>query len=216
MEPHPTSDVTLNGSQVFGGANQPNQLLIYSGRVFAVANGGTQVRVFSVDSAKPWIYPSPDGNANDDAKGIFATHSTSPNVSLHISGNYLYALSLRSLIAYRLDSPDKNWESSNYTSLPSYNQILFGKDFLAIVDRPSQPITVSNRMGNRVYLRMYNRAIIDHSESGNLVHNPERGIAVQGDIITFQPVDGGIVYFTGNTIHTLLGSRDTLSTHPPI
>jgi outer membrane protein assembly factor BamB len=215
MEPRFVTDPIPNASAMFQGCNQPDQLLIHGGRVFAVANNGTGVRVFSTDTGQPWQYHAPHGEP--DFGGVFTTGSTSPNVTLHISGNYLFMLSPRRLTASRIDPPTENWDTGDdVIKTTNYEQLLYGKDYLVMVDHPGQPLAVSNRAGSRLTLNFFNRAVRSFSdkEAGLLLFTHD--LSIIQDNFAIEPVEGGIAFFTGHTIQTLLGARDVLANAPPI
>jgi len=204
-----------NASLMFQGCNQPDQLLIHGGRVFAVANNGTGVRIFSTDTAQAWQYHAPGGRG--DFSGVFPTGSTSPNVTLHISGNYLFILSPRHLTACRIDPPGENWETGDDPiKATNYEQLLYGKDYLVMVDHPGQPLAVSNRAGSRLTLNFFNRTVkgLADKESGALLFTYD--LSILQDSFAIEPVEGGIAFFTGHTIQVLLGARDALANAPPI
>jgi outer membrane protein assembly factor BamB len=217
MEPGVAKDVELpNQPPMFLGSGRPEaeQLLIHGGRVFAVANSGKEVRIFSIDTGDLW---QSEGTHGLETAGVVATQSTSANVRLHISGNYLFVFSPRNLITYRIDPPKPGWDwKDDPTRVTNYKQILFGKDYLALVDRPGPPATESNRPGTRVTLNFFNRMVKDlpDEEAGFLLFNPE--FPVIDDNLALQAVDGGIAYFTGHTIQFLVGARDYLPNVPPI
>ncbi len=214
MEPRITTDPIPNASLMFQGCNGPDQLLIHGGRVFAVANNGTGVRVYSTDTGEAWHYSAPHGRP--DFNGLFPTGSTSPNVTLRISGNYLFILSPRHLTATRIDPPTEYWEmGDDPTKATNYEQLLYGKDYLVMVDHPGQPLAVSNRVSSRLTLNFFNRAVkgLGDKESGLLLFTYD--LSIQRDGFAIEPVEGGIAFFTGHTIQTLLGARDVLTNAPP-
>jgi outer membrane protein assembly factor BamB/tetratricopeptide (TPR) repeat protein len=217
MEPGVANDVELpNQPPMFLGAGrpQPEQLLIHGGRVFAVANSGKEVRIYSIDTGDLW---QTEGRNGPETTGVVATWSTSANVRLHISGNYLFVFSPRNLVTYRIDPPKPGWDwKDDPTRVTNYKQILFGKDYVALVDRPGPPATESNRPGNRVTLNFFNRMVkeLPDEEAGFLLFNPE--FPVIDDNLALQAVEGGVAYFTGHTIQFLVGARDLLPNVPPI
>jgi outer membrane protein assembly factor BamB len=212
MEPGITKDADAGPQQVqaiYQGAGQPepDQLLIYGGRVFVVANSGKEVRVYSIDTGDPWQYHGP---GQVTVKVPFVTNSNSANVRLHISGNYLYAYNPRNIVAYRIDPPTEKWDDGDdAVRLTNYQQMLFGKDYVCLVDRPAPPIAESNRPGSKLTLNFFIRhapELPPEKESGLLTFQPE--LKIEGDNYALQPVEGGIAYFTGRTIHELMGARD--------
>ncbi len=215
MEPDKIVDATPpNTAAVFQGAGQPepDQLLIHSGRIFALASSGKEVRVYSLETGDLWTYH----NDRTTTSGVFPTESTSANVRLRISGNYLFVFSPRNLIAYRLDPPTEQWESDpDATKSTNYQQMLFGRDYLALVDRPSAPLSESNRAGNKLTLSFFLRGAksLRDKEAGLLIFTVDLSVAENN--VAIQPVEGGMAYFTGHSIQTFLGARDTLTTSPP-
>jgi outer membrane protein assembly factor BamB len=211
MEPDVAKDVEFpNQPPMFPGSGQPEpqQLLIHGGRVFALANSGKEIRIFSIDTGELWQTEERNG---PQTTGVVPTQSTSAKVRLHISGNYLFAFSPRNLITFRIDPPKPGWNwKYDPTRVTNYQQILFGKDYLALVDRPGPPATESNRPGNRLTLNFFNRMVkeLPDEEAGALIFNPE--LSVIDDNLALQPVEGGIAYFTGHTIQFLMGARDSL------
>jgi len=218
MEPKFSTTPSPGTPAIFFSLNQPNQLIIHSGRAFAVSDQGRLVRIYSLDTGKLWHYHSPDANAEVD--GPLGTDSSgSSNVTLHISGNFLYVLSPQNLMVYRVDFPDVKWYTFSSMSEPrNFEQVLFGKDYLVILDRRPPPLTVSNKRSDHVRLLSCSRAPYKskygpEGESGRLVYDPEVTGLHGAD--AWQAVDGGIVYFSGGTVHTLLGARRTMPTTGP-
>jgi len=141
---------------------------------------------------------------------VVPTKSTSANVRIHVSGNYLFAFSPRNIIAYRIDPRKPGLDTSDPTKVTNYQEILFGRDYLALVDRPGPPATESNRPGNRLTLNFFNRMVksLPDEEAGALIFNPE--LSVIDDNLALQAVEGGVAYFTGHSIQFLMGARDFL------
>jgi len=217
MDPQHMTDVPQNQVPIFQGSGQPepDQLLIHSGRIFAVASSGKEVRIYPLEGGDLWVYHSRGGSTTS---GVFATDSTSPAVHLKISGNYLFCFSPRNLIAYRVDPPTEHWESYfDPTKATNYQQVIFGRDYLSLIDRPSQPLSESNRAGNKVTLSFFNRAVKGlgpDKEGGLLVFTVD--VPVLENNIAIQAIDGGIAVFTGHSIQRLMGARDSLPGAPPI
>jgi hypothetical protein len=218
MEPKFSTDPSPQPPGIFFGLNQPNQLIVHSGRAFAVSDQGKLVRIYSLDTGKPWRYHSMDANADVDPQ-LPTDSSGSSTVTLHISGNFLYVLSPGNLKVYRIDSPDVTWNTfSSMSETRDYEQLLFGKDYLIILDRRPPPLTISNKRSDHMRLLSCSRAPFKskygpEGESGRLVYDPEVGGLRGGD--AWQAVDGGIVYFSGGAVHTLFGARGAMSTTVP-
>jgi outer membrane protein assembly factor BamB len=197
---------------IFQGAGQPepDQLLLHAGKIYAVANSGKEVRVYSIDTGDPFQFSDRSGRATIPA--AFSTESTSANVRLHVSGNYLYVFSPRNLTAHRVDAPTGLWTNWDPTKTTNFQQILFGRDYIGVIDRPGPPPTESNRLGSKLTLNLFNRHgkdIAPDVEAGVLIFQPE--LQIEGESYALQPVEGGIAFFTGHgAIHFLMGARDSL------
>ena len=215
MDPGKVIEASPGAAQIFQGAGQPepDQLLIHGGRIFALANAGKDVRIYSIDTGDLWV----SSQHGKTTSGVFETGSTSANVRLHISGNYLFVFSPRNLIAYRIDPPTEQWDSDfDPTKATNYQQILFGRDYLALVDRPGPPLAETNRAGNKLTLSFFIRAVksLPNKEAGLLIFTVD--LPVLENNVALQPVEGGIAYFTGHTIQTFMGAREALPNFPPI
>jgi outer membrane protein assembly factor BamB len=217
MDPDHVTDAGPNPPIFLGGGQpEPDQMLIHEGRVYVLADSGKDVRVFSEDTGEPWAYGAGQGNGGSPA--VFSTDSTSPNVRLGISGNYLFALSPRNVIAYHLDRPIPPWESYyDPTRATNYQGLIFGRDYVLLVDRPSQPLSESNRAGNKLTLSFFNRAVKTlpaDEEGGLLVFTEDLPVAENNAVL--QAIEGGIAYFTGHGIQIYLGARDSLPGGPGV
>jgi len=218
MEPKFSTDPSPQLPGIFFALNQPNQLIVHSGRAFAVSDQGKLVRIYSLDTGKPWRYHSADANADVDPQ-LPTESSGSSTVTLHISGNFLYVLSPGNLKVYRIDSPDVTWNTfSSMSETRDYEQLLFGKDYLIILDRRPPPLTLSNKRSDHMRLLSCSRAPFKsrygpEGESGRLVYDPEVSGLRGAD--AWQAVDGGIVYFSGGVVHTLFGARGAMPTTAP-
>jgi hypothetical protein len=218
MEPKFSTDPSPQTPGIFAGLNQLNQLIVHGGRAFAVSDQGKLVRIYSLDTGKPWRYHSMDADADGDSQ-LPTDSSGSSTVTLHISGNFLYVLSPGNLKVYRIDSPDVTWNTfSSMSETRDYEQLLFGKDYLIILDRRPPPLTISNKRSDHVRLLSCSRAPSrskygPEGESGKLVYDPEVSGLHGAD--AWQAVDGGIVYFSGGAVHTLFGARGAMPTTAP-
>jgi outer membrane protein assembly factor BamB/tetratricopeptide (TPR) repeat protein len=205
MEPRVSSTPDPKAPQLFLSDGEPDQLLLYGGRAYVVANQGGFIGVFSLDTAAPESSGSTDGRQDP---GILPTvFLASPNISLHISGGYLYAVSQRNAAAFQLDSPWAQWRTDDSMLARDFEKILFGRDYLFVLDRQYPPATVSNKAGSRVILAGYSRARSKshpQSESGLGPYPLEINDATATD---WQAIDGGIAYCAKDGIHILHGTR---------
>jgi outer membrane protein assembly factor BamB len=212
MQPTAVTEAVAGAAQPFQAATQPGQLLVYGGRIYAISNQGLEARIYYADTAKPWQYSSVHPSTQISIDNTRATSATSPNVTLSISGNYLFALGPSTIVGYRIDPPTEHWiPPKNTFGRSNYEQAVFGKDYLIVIDRHRPPLSVSNRSSADVSLRMLSRIVkaMPDKESGNLVFTPD--LKDVPEPIQLQPVSGGIVYFSGGAIHTRLGSREAIS-----
>jgi hypothetical protein len=197
--------------QVFAGASEPTQLLVAYGRIFALSDQGKSVRVYDLGTGKPWIFQSPEGQEQDVS--LTTDSFNSPNVTLHIGGQYLYVLSPQNLKAYQIDHPWTNWVApAPVRGMRNFEQILFGKDYLIVTDRQRPPLTASYQTGTRIALEAFSRATIknDPEKESGLGPYPH-SVIEPGDVTAFQPYEGGVAYFSGGAIHLLPGAREHIT-----
>jgi outer membrane protein assembly factor BamB len=212
MDPKFSSPATIETASLFAGAAQPDQLIVRSGRAFAVTDQGKFVRIYSLDTAKPWEFQSPVENSGTD-EPLSTDARGSPNVTLHISGDYLYVQSAQNLEAYQIDHPWLNWHTpAPVRSTRDFSQILFGRDYLLVIDRQHPPLTSSNKDGSRALVYGFSRAIVKNrldAESGAWAYTRE--VSETSEITAWQAIDGGVAYFSDNTVHILPGLREKLA-----
>ncbi|MDP9175127.1 MAG: PQQ-binding-like beta-propeller repeat protein [Planctomycetota bacterium] len=218
MEPKFTADAPAGNAQIFQNQTLPEQLLVHNGRVFAISDWGKSLRIFSLDTGKPWQFHSKEAQADVDA--VLPTLSNnSANVTLHISGSYVYACGPQSLTGYQMDRPWIYW-SSDLKTRPRgvFEQLLIGKDYLIALGHQRLALAISNKIPGHVDICGFNRAIVKHKgepdrEAGNYVYDtPVDDVAPNA---AWQAFDGGIAYASGGSMHLLLGARDELPTTMP-
>ncbi|HWE92613.1 MAG TPA: PQQ-binding-like beta-propeller repeat protein [Tepidisphaeraceae bacterium] len=132
----PEKEVQANaGLPPFGGATQPDQLLISEGRILALADNGSEkyVRVHSLETGQPvpLRYRSPQGDQDVDR---ILSAGKSWSVSLRVVGPHLYVVGPEAAISYNLDRPAETWTS---TVDPPLNggDVFIGQDFLVLLDQ---------------------------------------------------------------------------------
>ncbi len=201
MQPK-SATIPSNDNQLFAGATDPSQLLVAFGRIFALSDQGKSVRVYELASAKAWTFQSPQG---PEQVPLTTESMNSPNVSLFLVDHRLYVLSPQNLKSYQIDHPWQSWTAGAPVSGPrSFEQILFGKDYLLVVDRQHPPLTASYQTGTRLILQAFSRAIVNNDPEKESGLGPyPRTISEPGDIPAIQPYEGGIAYFAGGAIHLL-------------
>ncbi|MDB5303459.1 MAG: bamB 4 [Phycisphaerales bacterium] len=133
----PEKEVLANpGLPPFGGATQPDQLLISEGRILALADNGSEkyVRVHSLETGQPvpLRYRSPQGD--QDVDRILST-GKSWGVSLRVVGPHLYVVGPDAVISYNLDRPAETWTSTvDPTSPLNVRDMFIGQEFLVLLD----------------------------------------------------------------------------------
>jgi hypothetical protein len=206
MEPKFAEPATTSGTPIFLGGSGADQMTLRGGRAFVLSDQGRNVRIYSLDNGKPW--PNPDAGGTDNTDAILPTLSNgSPNVTMQIAGNYLYLLSPRHLAGYEIDHPAMSWDSPAQQRRSSMENLIVGKDYLLVVDH-HLPRPAENRRRELALFGYSRAAVKSHPEEESGICRYE--YAVKSDATVWQPVDGGVVYFAGNAVHTLLGSRDSL------
>jgi hypothetical protein len=107
---------------------------------------------------------------------------------------------------------------SSMSDTRNFEQLLFGRDYLVILDRRPPPLTMSNKPSDHVRLLCCSRAPFKskygpEGESGRLVYDPEMS-GFRG-VDAWQAVDGGVIYFSSGAVHTLLGARGSMPATKP-
>ncbi len=204
MEPKFSSPATPETAQLFLVSNQPNQLIAAQGRVFAVANHGKEIRIYSLDTGQPWQYHNADANGN--VPGVLTTGLSNAVVQLKITGDYLYVKSPQTIAGFQLDNPANSWPGHKDTSA-NYIQTLFGKDDLIVVNRPNKPLSQGGGPGKRITLDIFSRERLKNNrENGMQAFNPD--LSDPAGVTDIRAVEGGIVYLTGDgVLHTLFGAQ---------
>jgi hypothetical protein len=216
MAPKFTTAPSPDGAAIFQGSGQDGQLIVHFGRAIAVSDQGKFVRIYDLSTGRPWTFSSPEGPSQSDLRLSTDSYAL-PNVTLSIAGRYLYVLSPENLKAYQIDHPWLNWSApAPARGTRDFEQVLFGSDYLMVVDRQHGPLTASNQSGSRVILQAYSRARVksDPEKESGLGPYP-RSVTESGDITAFQPYDGGVAYFAGGAIHLLPGARDHINLDQP-
>jgi outer membrane protein assembly factor BamB len=86
------------GSRLFEGAIQPDQLVVAEGRILAVADQGQFIRVVSLENGREVSKPLATGDSQNNW-----------NVWMRVVGPRVYVFNSRTLTSYNLDRLDQSW-----------------------------------------------------------------------------------------------------------
>lgn len=189
--------VANNGTTaaIYIGSEAPDQLIAQDGRVLAVSDTGSFVRVLSLDTGEPL-------RAKGEAGEVIVQFPTGARsntpVHLRISGEHLYVFGPQSLKAFDLDNP---LDSSGQRALPEnadLRDLFIGSDYLIALDDPGVARFIGNPDAPSTNARLlaYSRATVNGRESGLLTHDPM--FPDPAGISTWQPANGGFFYLTGD------------------
>jgi outer membrane protein assembly factor BamB len=196
-------------ANTFPGATAPDQLAVSDGRVMAVSDNGTFVRVYSLADGKPY-------RRGPDGESLLNTEVTnSPwNVHLRVVGTKLYIFGPDKVLHYDLDNADDVWsntvDTSNgpaQTTVSIRDLILTKQDVLMLLE----PASAQHRDPGAAYsptlfLRPYSRELTPAGRETGLVRNFDRMLNGSASITKLQVVDGGIYYATADhEVHFLKG-----------
>ncbi len=219
----PNVNVQMNGQvapPIYGGAVNPDQLVISEGRILVVNNNGRYVSAHSLENGMLLDHKQPNGLR---AEARLSTISGGDDgsvpvgdwgVGLHVLGSKLYVCTRQNgPVCYNLDDLGLLWGGTIYKrTAPSvqFQEPFIGQDYLALVDRSTASVKPGGNAGNTsIRFNLYNRAKLDGSidrESGRLDYFPQ--IRDEAGIMDVQGVDGGFYYLTGDKkLHFLRGGR---------
>jgi outer membrane protein assembly factor BamB len=196
-------------SNTFPGATAPDQLVVSDGRVMAVSDNGTFVRVYSLADGKPY-------DRGPDGKSILDTEVTnSPwNVHLRVVGTKLYIFGPDKVLHYDLDNVDDFWPQSLETSIGKggttitiRDLILTKQDVVVLLEPASaQHSDPGSAYSPNLRIRAYSRAILPNGHETGSLKNDDRVLTETTDIKELQVVDGGIYYASADhKVHFLKG-----------
>ncbi len=192
-----------SNSQTYLSATGDDQFVIAEGRVFAVTDGGTQVRIHSLESGKLL-------RTNGGQPMIIATGKTDPNseeqAQVRVVGSTMYIVSRkRALIsAYRLEPFDHMWDSGGTLGDVTPKQVLVGRDNVVAV---GESYNVRRRQPGNYKLLLYSRGVKKGVETGALDFEPYKFVEPLG-VLAWQAVDGGVYYLAGDhRLHFLAGAE---------
>jgi hypothetical protein len=206
----------MEATSIYGGAVNPDQLLISEGRILVVAQNGRYVCIHSLETGKLLDFAQGDGKRAEarlaTAQGDASKSVADWGVALHLVGSRLYVCSRQNgPVCYNLDKPGALWSGSvetNTVPIIEFREPFIGQDFFVILDHPAARVG-ANPNPNTARLHCFSRARVDPKgdrESGRLDQVPT--ITDPAGISEFQGVDGGFYYLTGDhKLHFLKGAR---------
>jgi outer membrane protein assembly factor BamB len=206
----------VDATSIYGGAVNPDQLLISEGRILVVAQSGRFVCIHSLETGKLLDFPQADGKRAEarlaTAQGDGSKSVADWGVALHLVGSRLYVCSRQNgPVCYNLDKAGVLWDGHvDINTVPTieYREPFIGQDYFAILDHPAARVG-ANPNPNTARLHCFSRAKVDKNadrESGRLDHISS--ISDPAGISEFQGVDGGFYYLTGDRkLHYLKGGR---------
>jgi hypothetical protein len=201
------------GGQVattFAGSTGPDHLQVTDGRIFALSDNGTTVRVFALETGKPL--------RGEQAELFFATgaRQSAGQVIVRPLGRKLYIASPREVKGYDLLKPSYNTNTTltTTTSLRPRDLIVTVSHVVVVAEpvgvaaaavrarRPAGAPTTS------IQLQPISRAPVgdDAARESALLEQPHT-ITDAATILAWQPVNGGFYYLTGDQkLHFLRGA----------
>jgi hypothetical protein len=197
-----------DGNGAFIGAIQPDQLILSNGRIIAIGDEGRFMRVYSLDNGKVL-----HGNGGamtdgiDNAVGL-QTKAADWQVLLSGVGSRVYAIGAKTLASYNLENFTDSW-NDNFFDDDVTRDAIIGKNFLVLVSEvvPANRPRMRTQFPSSLALRIYSREILSRGvESGVLAYRVP--ISSPAGIQSWQGVDGGIYYLTGDQkLYFLKGAK---------
>lgn len=184
-----------NGAPLFIGADGDDQLVARDGRVLAVSDAGSFVRVLSLDTGEP---ARVKGEAGEVPVQLPTGARANTSVHLRLAGSKLYVFGTTTLKAFDLENPLGS--SGDRIVYPDSNlrDVFVGADYLIAVDDPGVARFIGNpdAPSTRARLLAYSRATVNGRESGRLDFDP--AFPEPAGITAWQPATGGLYYLTGD------------------
>jgi outer membrane protein assembly factor BamB len=201
-------------TNTFLGATAPDQLIVSDGKVLAVSDNGSFVRVYKLADGKPF-------RRSADAENLLNTEVVdSPwNVHMRVVGTKLYVFGPNKILNYDLDdADDPGWnepvDTSNgatRTTVRIRDVLLTKQNVLLLLEPGSpqrrDPADTSSRM---LLIRPISRETLPNGHESGLITHLDRLINVPSGISQLQVVDGGIYYAAGDhQMHFMRGGPAT-------
>jgi hypothetical protein len=203
----PTYSIPVKGndaSGAFGGAMEPDQILITEGRIVILSDSGRFLRIYPLDKPPQ----SENGETADTGHGL-QTRASDWQVSLAAAGSRLYAIGQRSIIGYNLNDFANNWSDTDYSDMTRFGYVI-GKDYLLVI---GQLLGETNRRAGphqaakAFKILAYSRMVLPNGhESGVAAYGFP--LSVPTGISGYQGADGGLFYLSGDhKLYFLKGAR---------
>ncbi len=177
------------GNAIFTGMALPEQLIIASGRIFALSDGGRMVREYSTESG---LVPDSDKNLP----------TTDASTYLRTVGTQMYVISLHQVLPVNIDPLKKNpptWSPPPSSYRPPWLVDAFiGKMHFVALDQPGGNANQPPPRAASTHYRLlaYGRYRGGESESFKMDQDPD--IVVPAGIDQWQGVEGGFYYHAGD------------------
>jgi outer membrane protein assembly factor BamB/outer membrane protein assembly factor BamD (BamD/ComL family) len=186
-----------DGNGAFNGAIQPEQFIISDGRVIAVSDDGRFLRAYALEDGKPLLPAGNDADGVDTSMGL-QTKSPDWQVRLIAQGSRLYAVGARSLVQYNLDQIEDTWDGGPFPD-DTVNDSIFGKDYLLLVNEhaPTDRPQIRQQFPTTLALCAFSRALVSSGRESGLLAARFTFTNPTG-IQSWQPIDGGIAYLSGD------------------
>lgn len=193
-----------NGQMPYATSGTLDQLLIADGRVLAVADQGSTLRVFSMESGKPLRYTPIDSTKEVDMV-LSTAAQRNTQVTVRVVGSQVYLLGPQSLIAYNLEKPDASWRMQNPgTGNERITEFFLGKEHLVAVRNLGTRVNEGKVAEYRLEAFARYAEGKNNVESGRYDYTPS--IKDPSGIVAVQPAEGGFYYLTGDRKLTFLKS----------
>ncbi len=203
-EPWTTAPAEVNGKDnteaaPFSGCGGTDQLLIHGGRILAAYDGGKFIRVCDL------VQPSA---AQADEGDPLASGTDSSDFAMRLAGPQLFITHSKSFARYNLLDPADHGAPDPYDIdyVPHIREMFLGTDHVILLNNP-----VDRGMAGSPFVQLlaYRRAPSSAGstkESGVLDY--VQTINDLAGIISWQPVNGGMYYLSGDSkLHLLQSAR---------
>ena len=185
-----------DGVSIFATSALPEQLIVSEGRILAVSDSGQFVRAYSLERGNELMKPLSTGAPGGSAA-----------LKMRLVGSQLYITSPRSLMSYNLDKVEHSW-SGDPVSPGNVNikDLFVGRDYVFLLDQPAERLAMGNRALPTNRLHGFSREMGENGEAGRYLYADK--ITDATGIQTWQEIDGGLCYVTGDKkMHFLRGAK---------
>jgi len=182
-----------------------DQLQVVDGRILVLAEQGTSLRVFSLETGKPLRY-KPVGSSNT-IDLVLQTGNQQPGnpVSLRVVGTQVYLIGRQSLIAYNIDHPEQSWRSMPPTGSEQTVDTFIGRNHLVLLQDTQKKVNAGKAASFWLTAHArYGSSDAEPDESGVRTYNTL--VSDPSGILTWQAVEGGFYYLAADQkLHFLKG-----------